>query len=207
MAALQRNCLVTVGATVGFKQLTEQVLQPAFWQFLSSEGFTSLRIQCGPDISWASTQLASLQDDVPQGLTVDVFESTKNLMKDEMLLCKASSGLRQTGLVISHAGTGTILDAWKVGLPVIVVPNEELLDNHQSEMAKHLAKEGYAITSTPSYTDLQGAIHKVNLLWEDNKSRWPPHEVKPQKNPGGLRLWDMHPQEVEKEEDAQMTND
>jgi beta-1,4-N-acetylglucosaminyltransferase len=45
-------------------------------------------------------------------------------------------------------GTGTILDAWKVGLPVIVVPNETLLDNHQAEMAKHLAKEGYAITST-----------------------------------------------------------
>ncbi|KKO98969.1 beta-1,4-N-acetylglucosaminyltransferase [Trichoderma harzianum] len=200
MATLQRNCLVTVGATVGFKQLTEQVLQPAFWQFLSSEGFTSLRIQCGPDISWASTQLSSLQDDIPQGLSVDVFESTKNLMKDEMLLCKASSGSRQTG-------TGTILDAWKVGLPVIVVPNEGLLDNHQAEMAKHLAKEGYAITSTPSYTDLRGAIHKVNLLWEENKSRWPPHEVKSQKNPGALRLWDMHPQEVEKEEDAQMTND
>lgn len=124
-----------------------------------------------------------------------------------MLLCKASSGSRQTGLVISHAGTGTILDAWKVGLPVIVVPNEGLLDNHQAEMAKHLAKEGYAITSTPSYTDLQGAIHKVNLLWEENKSRWPPHEVKQQKIPGALRLWDMHPQEVEKEEDAQMTND
>lgn len=61
--------------------------------------------------------------------------------------------------------------------------------------------------SNSSYTDLQGAIHKVSLLWEENKSRWPPHEVKQQKNPGALRLWDMHPQEVEKEEDAQMTND
>ncbi|RFU72470.1 beta-1,4-n-acetylglucosaminyltransferase [Trichoderma arundinaceum] len=207
MANLQRHCLVTVGATVGFKKLTEQVLQPAFWQFLGSEGFTSLRIQCGPDISWASAQLASLEDDVPQGLIVDVFGSTKNLMRDEMLLCKASDGSRLTGLVISHAGTGTILDAWKVGLPVIVVPNEELLDNHQVEMAKHLAKEGYAIMSTASRTDLQGAIHKVDLLWEDNKSRWPPHPVQPRKDPGGLRLWDLHPQEVEKEEDAQMTND
>ncbi|KAL7896494.1 glycosyltransferase family 28 C-terminal domain-containing protein [Trichoderma sp. SZMC 28014] len=207
MATLQRYCLVTVGATVGFKKLTEQVLLPAFWRFLSSEGFTSLRIQCGPDIGWATTLLDNHNADIPEGLRVDVFEATKNLMKDEMSLCRAESGLRSTGLVISHAGTGTILDAWKVGLPVIVVPNEELLDNHQAEMATHLANEGYATMSTARYTDLQGAIHKADLLWEENQSRWPPHSAKSQKNASSLRLWDIHPQEVEKEEDARMVND
>lgn len=104
MAHLQRHCLVTVGATVGFKQLTEQVLQPEFWDFLSAEGFTSLRIQCGPDIGWASARLASLQDRVPKGLEVAVFETTKNLMMDEMILCKAWSGSRRMGVVVSHAG-------------------------------------------------------------------------------------------------------
>lgn len=104
MAHLKRHCLVTVGATVGFKQLTEQVLQPEFWEFLRAEGFTSLRIQCGPDISWASDRLASLQDRVPEGLEVNVFETTKNLMMDEMVLCKAWSGLRRMGVVVSHAG-------------------------------------------------------------------------------------------------------
>ncbi|KAM0254961.1 hypothetical protein ACHAQJ_006269 [Trichoderma viride] len=102
MANLQRHCLVTVGATVGFKQLTEQVLEPAFWRFLSSESFTSLRIQCGPDIDWAMARLASLKEDVPEGLKVDVFESTKNLMRDEMMLCKASSGSRSTGLELGQ---------------------------------------------------------------------------------------------------------
>ncbi|PON27537.1 hypothetical protein TGAM01_v203304 [Trichoderma gamsii] len=106
-----------------------------------------------------------------------------------------------------QAGTGTILDAWKVGLPVIVVPNEELLDNHQAEMAMHLANEGYATMSTARYTDLQGAIHKADLLWEENQSRWPPHSVKSQKNASSLRLWEIHPQEVGKEEDARMVND
>lgn len=104
MAQLQRHCLVTVGATVGFKQLTEQVLQPEFWEFLSAEGFTSLRIQCGPDISWASARLDSLRDRVPEGLEVHVFETTPNLMMDEMMLCKACSGLRRMGVVVSHAG-------------------------------------------------------------------------------------------------------
>ena len=101
---LKRNCLVTVGATVGFEELTKAVLQPAFWEYLRSQGFTALRIQCGPDIAWASTELSSRAEDVPSGMTVDVFERSKNLMKDEMTLCKPVLGQRRLGLVISHAG-------------------------------------------------------------------------------------------------------
>lgn len=48
-------------------------------------------------------------------------------------------------------GTGTILDAWKLGIPLVVVPNTSLLDDHQTEMAKHLAKEGYATMSSSRY--------------------------------------------------------
>jgi beta-1,4-N-acetylglucosaminyltransferase len=40
------------------------------------------------------------------------------------------------------------LDAWKIAVPLIVVPNKELLDDHQSQMADHLAKEGYATKSS-----------------------------------------------------------
>ncbi|KAK5987116.1 UDP-N-acetylglucosamine transferase subunit alg13 [Cladobotryum mycophilum] len=206
--SLERYCLITVGATVGFKELTGEALQPAFWQFLDSRGFTHLHIQCGPDVSWASTKLASLENEIPSGLKVDVFDVRKNLMKEEMVLCKAVDGQRALGLIISHAGTGTILDAWKLGIPLIVVPNTKLLDNHQTEMAKHLAKEGYATMASASHEDLQGAIHKADLLWEDNKSRWPPHEVNPQKTTKpGLRLWELHPRDVEKEENAQMAHD
>jgi beta-1,4-N-acetylglucosaminyltransferase len=54
-------------------------------------------------------------------------------------------------VLINRIGTGTILDAWKLGLPIIVVPNTRLLDDHQTEMAKHLAKEGYATMSSVEY--------------------------------------------------------
>ncbi|KAF4977827.1 hypothetical protein FZEAL_5670 [Fusarium zealandicum] len=142
-----RVCLVTVGATVGFKKLTEAVLQPAFWRFLRSQSFTELHVQCGPDVAWASAELALRKDDVPPGLAIEFFDVKKNLMKEEMTLCKVADERRHLGLVISHAGTGTILDAWKLGLPIIVVPNTQLLNDHQTEMAKHLSKEGYAIMS------------------------------------------------------------
>lgn len=106
-STLDRHCLVTVGATVGFEELTKEALHPGFWQYLQSRGFTVLRIQCGPDIMWASTKLSSLKDEVPTGLTVDVFEISKNLMKEEMVLCKAVESERAQGLVISHAGGST----------------------------------------------------------------------------------------------------
>ncbi|KAF9779100.1 hypothetical protein IL306_002473 [Fusarium sp. DS 682] len=203
---LKRVCLVTVGATTGFRKLIESVLQPSFWQYLRSQEFTELRIQCGPDIPWASEQLANLKDDALPGLSIDLFDVKKNLMKEEMFLCKDINGKRQLGLVISHAGTGTILDAWKMGLPLIVVPNTQLLNDHQTEMARHLSKEGYAIMSSGSAEDLEEAIHKVGLLWEENKTRWPPHIIASQQ-PNRLRLWDLAPEEVAKEQNATMVHD
>ncbi|KAF5543507.1 beta-1,4-n-acetylglucosaminyltransferase [Fusarium napiforme] len=203
---LDRVCLVTVGATTGFGKLVESVLQPSFWQYLHSQSFTHLRVQCGPDLAWASKQLTDRKGDIPSGLCIDLFASRKNLMKEEMSLCKDADGKRQLGLVISHAGTGTILDAWKMGLPLIVVPNIQLLNDHQTEMAKHLSKEGYAIMSSGSAEDLEEAIHKVGLLWEENKTRWPPHVI-PSQQPKRLRLWDLAPEDVAKEQNATMVHD
>ncbi|KAM0344600.1 hypothetical protein ACHAPU_007374 [Fusarium lateritium] len=203
---LDRVCLVTVGATVGFKKLVNSVLLPSFWQYLASQDYDELHIQCGPDISWASKHLATLKDDIPPSLNIDIFDVKKNLMKEEMMLCKDADGKSRLGLVISHAGTGTILDAWKMGLPIIVVPNTQLLDDHQTEMARHLSKEGYAIMSSGSAEDLEEAIHKVELLWEENKTRWPPHKI-PSQTPGRLRLWDLAPEEVSKEQNATMVHD
>ncbi|EWY90993.1 beta-1,4-N-acetylglucosaminyltransferase [Fusarium oxysporum f. sp. lycopersici 4287] len=203
---LDRVCLVTVGATTGFGKLVESVLQPSFWQYMNSQRFTQLRVQCGPDLAWASKQLAGRKVNIPSGLCIDLFASKKNLMKEEMSLCKDADGKRQLGLVISHAGTGTILDAWKMGLPLIVVPNIQLLNDHQTEMAKYLSKEGYAIMSSGSAEDLEEAIHKVGLLWEENKTRWPPHII-PSQQPKRLRLWDLAPEEVAKEQNATMVHD
>ncbi|KAJ6440404.1 glycosyltransferase family 1 protein [Purpureocillium lavendulum] len=200
-----RFCLITVGATVGFEQLTKAALEPPFWQFLGDNGFSNLRIQCGPDVSWAATQVSQLEKEIPAGFSVDVFDVRKNLMLEEMALCKPIKGQRAQGLIISHAGTGTILDAWKLGVPLVVVPNTGLLNDHQTEMAKHLAREGYATMAKPSRLDLQDAIRKAELLVEENKSRWPPHPVG--KQGAAARLWDIKPTEVKAEEVSQMTHD
>ncbi|GJN21033.1 hypothetical protein PR202_gb08478 [Eleusine coracana subsp. coracana] len=48
--------------------------------------------------------------------------------------------MRASSLVISHAGSGSIFETLRLGKPLIVVVNEDLMDNHQSELAEELAE-------------------------------------------------------------------
>lgn len=99
-----KYCLITVGATVGFRDLTASSLDTRFWEALVKRGFTHLRVQCGPDIDWASSRLDSLRSEIPSSLSIEVFEIRKNLLKEEMMLCKGDPAEREPGLVICHAG-------------------------------------------------------------------------------------------------------
>ncbi len=102
--APKRYCLVTVGATVGFRKLTAAVLEPDFWRHLASHGFTELRVQCGPDEPWAAAKVESQRNDAPTSFSIEVFASRNNLLMEEMILCKASGDERAKGLIIGHAG-------------------------------------------------------------------------------------------------------
>ena len=48
-------------------------------------------------------------------------------------------------------GSGTILDALRISVPLVVVPNSELLDNHQVELAEELSAQGYVIHGKLEY--------------------------------------------------------
>lgn len=48
-------------------------------------------------------------------------------------------------------GSGSILDALRVGVPLIVVPNPSLLDNHQVELAEALQEQGYVVHGRLEY--------------------------------------------------------
>ncbi|EAY23088.1 Glycosyltransferase family 28 C-terminal domain containing protein [Trichomonas vaginalis G3] len=51
-------------------------------------------------------------------------------------------------LVIGHAGAGTIMEVMALGKPLIVVVNDILMENHQTELASRLKEEGIITMST-----------------------------------------------------------
>lgn len=66
-------------------------------------------------------------------------------------------------------GSGSILDGLRVGVPLVVVPNTDLLHNHQVELAEVLAEQQYVVYGKLEYgralhlfffifTHLQGMI-------------------------------------------------
>ena len=89
-------------------------------------------------------------------------------------------------------GSGSILDALRIAVPLIVVPNPALLDNHQEELAEELANQGYVVhghlefvearTSDTSISlltmssDLARAIRDSVVLREKQKA-WPPKDT------------------------------
>lgn len=54
-------------------------------------------------------------------------------------------------LSLISPGSGSILDALRLNVPLIVVPNPSLLDNHQQELAEVLEQQGYVIHGKLEY--------------------------------------------------------
>ncbi|KAK8049438.1 UDP-N-acetylglucosamine transferase subunit alg13 [Apiospora phragmitis] len=136
-----KTCFVTVGATASFRSLIDEVVSPEVVAALAAQGFDSIIVQCGPDFE----HFEAIRPSDPAVL-MSGFSVESNIM-EYMRECAPSDGPRKrhTGLIITHAGAGTIMDALKVNTRVIAVPNTDLMGNHQMEMAEEFAKKGWLI--------------------------------------------------------------
>ena len=82
------------------------------------------------------------------GIKVSGFDFKKDGLQEELMAVagKGKAGRnRVEGTVVSHAGSGSILDALRVGVPIVVVPNTGLMGNHQVELAEVLADGEYVV--------------------------------------------------------------
>lgn len=80
-------------------------------------------------------------------------------------------GLERDLYMLISAGSGTILDALRLSVPLIVVPNASLLDNHQIELAEALAEQGYVVHGELS--KLPQALSDARELAKRHQE-WPP---------------------------------
>ena len=108
------------------------VLSREVQQCLSQLGYTSLTVQCGHcDLSKDDTKDTSV-------LTTDTYQYKPCLQRD----------IAGADLVISHAGAGTCIEVLEAGKPLIVIVNDDLMDNHQLELAEKLSEEKYLVFGT-----------------------------------------------------------
>ncbi|KAF9510637.1 glycosyltransferase family 1 protein [Hydnum rufescens UP504] len=108
--------LVTVGST-RFDALVDVVLTMDCLHAFRERGYTRLIVQYG-NSHW--TQPA--KEWVEEGIHISAFTFKPSLLED----------VENAALVISHAGAGTILDVLRAAKPLIVIPNNSLMDDHQT---------------------------------------------------------------------------
>ncbi|KZP20744.1 glycosyltransferase family 1 protein [Athelia psychrophila] len=130
---------VTVGSTK-FDALINSTLSEPVLNALRSKGFTSLVVQSGNspvDVSGGTTadSVTRLQK---SGLDIEIWKFKPSLEPE----------YERADLIISHAGSGTILDVLRRHKHLIVVPNPTLLDNHQEDLATSLGGLGHLKAAT-----------------------------------------------------------
>ncbi|KAL3152711.1 hypothetical protein ABBQ38_012302 [Trebouxia sp. C0009 RCD-2024] len=170
---MSRTVLVTVGTTK-FDALVQAVDSLNVAATLVARGYTRLVIQKGAGKHQVQTlvPVGSQHHQLSNGLQVEVFDFAPSL----------AEYMQAADLIISHAGSGSIFEALRLKKPLIAVPNPVLMDNHQAELADHLARLHYIIAAKPhtllhtlqhlSVDDLQpytsgsaeGIIQHINMV-------------------------------------------
>ncbi|KAM3366818.1 hypothetical protein ACQJBY_015877 [Aegilops geniculata] len=153
----RRVVFVTVGTTC-FDALVKVVDSEELKQALLQKGYTDLLIQMGRGTYKPSKASGN------SSLQVEHFTFSPSI----------ADNIREASLVISHAGSGSIFETLRLGKPLIVVVNEDLMDNHQSELAEELAERNHLFCAHPQ--TLRETVEAMDL---NTLQPYVPGEAKP----------------------------
>lgn len=149
-----KRCFVTIGATAPFNSLIRAVLAHGFLAALKSHGFTELRLQHGDE--GAHILHEADVSNIKQNYDIDVtgFAFKTEGLDGEMRALQHQDVAKE-GAIVSHAGSGSVLDAMRLSVPLIVVPNSDLLHNHQVELAEILEQQKYVVYGKIGYVRMR----------------------------------------------------
>ena len=138
-----KTIFVTVGTT-SFDALISELNTEQSVETLLALGCQKLVIQYGrasqPDVNKS----------LFRGIDVEMYGLKSSITED----------INAADLVIGHAGAGTCLEVLKAGKPLIVVINESLMDNHQTELSRSLTNQGIVVSCF--VPDLAKTLAKFN---------------------------------------------
>ena len=99
---------------------------------------------------------------------IERIKSLENIIIYDMLKPeKMKDIIKDSDIIITHAGVGTIMECLEMGKEIIVVPrkveNSEHVNNHQEEIAYEMEKQGF-LTKVDIYEELE---NKIMMLVKD----------------------------------------
>ncbi|XP_075150027.1 alg13 UDP-N-acetylglucosaminyltransferase subunit [Haematobia irritans] len=145
MEATIRTVYVTVGSTK-FDSLLQKITSDEILKILKKKGCKKLILQIGKGQRIDETKIAYEYD-----IQVEQYDFKIEPKRMDII---------NSDLIVGHAGAGTCLDiltARKLGILVI---NNQLMNNHQQELALHMKKEGYLQCCTVE--ELKTALENTN---------------------------------------------
>ncbi len=146
-----RTVLVTVGTTE-FDELVEELDKESdlFVQILIAKGMTRLVVQIGRGVT-EPVLLAAICG--KYGVDFEWFRFKPTLQQY----------MESADLILSHSGAGSIIEALTLKKRLVVIVNESLQDNHQTELAAALEARNYCHAITP-----KELCQKLNNLLKDS---------------------------------------
>lgn len=196
--------LFTTGATVTFTLLLERIIDPVFISeaFLGN-GVSTVIVQYGNEVVTTRHGTENVSEkhfkemvkksDLVEKLGLSLVEEQEGVFKYrsqtyngfEMLAFPFISDIAkiicESDLVVSHAGTGSMVDVLRLQKPLIVVVNKMLMDNHQTEVADEMQKAGiirkveidkqFNSTLKKEIINLVNGTTKLSKLWEPREKK------------------------------------
>ncbi|KIR54095.1 UDP-N-acetylglucosamine transferase subunit ALG13 [Cryptococcus gattii Ru294] len=179
--------LVTVGSTL-FPSLTSHILLPAFLSLLQSLGVQRLVVQYGRAELELENNVKRTLSINSQGVGRGVWSDSDGDRDGDGAQNKKETGMavevmrftsdfeglvKSSDAVISHAGSGSILSVLRQSppIPLLIVPNRSLMDDHQSELAHELYKDGYVMVA--SVEDLEDKVQPFLKIWPSQAKLFP----------------------------------
>jgi beta-1,4-N-acetylglucosaminyltransferase len=164
------SIFVTVGTTK-FDSLVENVLSDESLHIFCTLGYQKMVIQygAGKDIcyshlrsqQWRRARRNQKEKQKEKGKKVNSHKEylyvykTRGRVKGSMKIIlyryknDILEDMEEADLIISHAGAGSIMEGLGLQKQMVVVINESLMGNHQTEVADALEAENYLFSTTP----------------------------------------------------------
>ena len=123
----KKNILITVGTT-HLEKLINFALKDEFHDLLIKNGFNKLFIQIG-------NYKLEKKIETKKNLDIEIF----NFISSH----KFNNLIKNSDLIISHGGAGTLIQCILAGKKPIALANTDVLENHQKELINILSEKGY----------------------------------------------------------------